>query len=228
MFGLCRRESDALLGMSTFGCFSTRCYRAHDDVHQLQTDRSVWCSCLQICLWFPAKQSLGFRDLWCTVLHELSATYHHIIRAALPNWIDCYNESHMQTLGACVCAILCVFLQKQAFTVLDLLYLCYAICIYQCVCSSCKHGSNKSVNTSKNNSVCHKICITTRLKLPWISSIHSLTFILLFFSPSSHAYRNNRGKNSHATQLGCAIFVALPNDSVCFITCYFECSYTHR
>lgn len=131
MFGLCRRESDAPLGMSTFGCFSTRCYRAHDDVHQLQTDTSVWCSCLQICLWFPAKQSLGFRDLWCTVLHELSATYHHIIRAALP---DCYNESHMQTLGACVYAILCVFLQKQAFTVLNLQYLCHVLFVYINVC----------------------------------------------------------------------------------------------
>ena len=77
MFRLCRRESGAPLGISAFGCFSTQCYRAHDDVHQLQTDSGVWCSCLQRCLWLPAKQSLGLRDLWCSVHREFSATYRH-------------------------------------------------------------------------------------------------------------------------------------------------------
>lgn len=136
--------------------------------------------------------------------------------------------SYANTGGMCLCYSVCISTKTGIYFFKFTVFMLCTICIYQCVCSSCKHGSNKSVNTSKNNSACHKICITTRLKLPWISSIHSLTFILLFFSPSSHAYRNNREKNSHATQPGCAIFVALPNDSVCFITCYFECSYTHR
>lgn len=194
MFGLCRRESYAPLGMSTFGCFSTRCYRAHDDVHQLQTDRSVWCSCLQICLWFPAKQSLGFRDLWCTVLHELSATYHHIIRAALPNWIDCYNESHMQTLGACVCAILCVFLQKQAFTVLDLLYLCYVLFVYINVCV---HLVNTVPTNQWTQAKITQFVTKYALQHSW-SCHESVQFILLllscYFFPLLSCLQKQQGK----------------------------------
>lgn len=122
MFGLCRRESSAPLGISAFGCFSTQCYRAHDDVQQLQTDTSVWCSCLQICLWLPAKQSLGFRDLWCSVLRRFSATYHHIIRADLRDGIDCCTVSHIYThenTGGCVsgCVVVVFFPPDTALTV---------------------------------------------------------------------------------------------------------------
>lgn len=104
MFGLCWRESGAPLGIRAFGCFSTQCYRAHDDVHQLQTDTSVWCSCLQICLWLPAKQPLWFRDLGCSVLPEFSATYHHIIGADLSDWM-LYSISYAvhENNGGSVC-----------------------------------------------------------------------------------------------------------------------------
>lgn len=160
MFRLCRRESGAPLGISAFGCFSTQCYRAHDDVHQLQTDSSVWCSCLQICLWLPAKQSQGFRDLWCSVLHEFSATHHHITGAALSDEISCCAASHTwEHLRVC----LCEFLRKHVVEhseMLQLLYVCL-YCVYLCmyVCPMylsiflhiCLyvHPSNKSEKTSK-------------------------------------------------------------------------------
>lgn len=116
------------------------------------------------------------------------SSYHQGSPSRLLQWI-----SYANTGGMCLCYSVCISSKTGIYSFKFTVFMPCTICIYQCVCSSCKHGSNKSVNTSKNNSACHKICITTRLKLPWISSIHSLTFILLFFSPS-HMPTETAGK----------------------------------
>lgn len=162
MFGLCRRESGAPLGILAFGCFSTHCYTAHDDVQQLQTDTSVWCICLQICLWFPAKQSPGSRDLWCSVLHEFSVTYHHIIRADLSGKMGCCTVSHIYREHWRACLCLCAFLWKYAAEHWEMLHLLPVLYAFVCLAAVVQQIRSKK-RREKFNMQCN-VCLT-RLKL---------------------------------------------------------------
>lgn len=127
-------------------------------------------------------------------LCSMSFQLHIILSSGQPFQTDRLLQwiSYANTGGMCLWYSVCISSKTGIYFFKFTVFMLCTICIYQCVCSSCKHGSNKSVNTSKNNTACHKICITTRLKLPWISSIHSL--LSCYFSPLLAGLQKQQGK----------------------------------